>query len=780
MARSGSILGNRVLRREDPGLLTGANRYTDDIVVPGEAHIVFARSPMAHAELRSVDVSAAMEMPGVVCVITADSISTAKDVNYAPGATEGLPDFHGFPLLPPVFKRPPLARDRVRFTGDIVAAVVARSFAEAVDAAEVVDIDYEPLPVLTDLEEAVTEDAPVCYEEHGSNICFETALGMEEDPLEGADVVVSERIVSQRLAGVPMEPNACLAVPGGGGSLTMYVSSQNPHTTHQGLAPLLNLAPDQLRVIAPWVGGGFGPKAGVYVEYVIAGTAAQRLGLPIKWTETRSENMLSLVHGRGMVLNAKLGVRRDGTIVGLDADVLADAGAYPGIGAFLPVLTQTMSQAVYDIPKIRFHARSVVTNTTTTASYRGAGRPEATQMVERILDIAADELGMDPAEIRRKNFLQPDQFPLTTKTGANYDSGEYEKALDAALAASGYQELRAEQARRREAGGPKLLGIGVSAYVEVTAPLGLHSEYGAVEVRDDGKVVVKAGTSSHGQGHETSFAMLVSDTLGVPLEDVVFIQSDTAEVPRGQGTMGSRSLQTAGNAIHGSSQEVLAKARKLAAHLLEAAEDDIVPGERGLQVAGVPTSSLSWAELAAAANDDSRRPAGMDPGLAHEMDFDGGESTYPFGAHVAVVEVDRDTGRVELVRHVAVDDCGRILNPMLVNGQQHGGIAQGVAQALFEEVRYDESGNPVTSNLLNYLMPSAAELPNFEVSNTETPSPRNPLGAKGIGESGTIGSTPAVHNAVVDAVSHLGVRHIDMPCTPMRVWEALRSVEVPA
>jgi carbon-monoxide dehydrogenase large subunit len=776
MAGSGSILGNRVLRKEDPGLLTGANRYLDDIVEPGECHIAFVRSTMAHADLRSVDVSDAVDMPGVVCVMTADSVSPAKDATYAPGATEGVPDFHGFPLLPPTFKRPPMARGRVRFTGDIIAAVIARSRAEVVDAAEAVDVDYEPLPVITDIEEAVAEGAPVCWEEHGSNVCFETALGQEEDPLEGADVVVSQRIVSQRLAGVPMEPNGCLAIPGQDGAMTMYVSTQNPHTVHAGLAPLLNLAPDQLRIIAPWVGGGFGPKAGVYVEYVLAGTAAQRLGVPIKWAETRSEDMVSLVHGRAMVLNAKLGVKWDGTIVGLDADVLADTGAYPGTGAFLPVLTQTMSQAVYEIPKIRFRARSVVTNTTTTASYRGAGRPEATQMVERILDVAADELGMDPAEIRRHNFLKPEAFPLTTRTGANYDSGEYEKALDAALDASGYAELRAEQERRRQAGDDKLLGIGVSAYVEVTAPLGLHTEYGAVEVRDDGKVIVKAGTSSHGQGHDTAFSMLVSETLGVAMEDVIFIQSDTAEVPRGKGTMGSRSLQTAGSAIHESSKNVLDKAKTLAAHLLEASQDDIVVGDGGLHVTGVPTSTLSWAELATAANDDSRRPAEMEPGLAHEMDFSGGDSTYPFGAHVAVVEVDRETGAVELVRHVAVDDCGRILNPMLVSGQQHGGIAQGVAQALFEEVCYDESGNPVTSNLMGYLMPSAAEFPSFEVSNTETPSPRNPLGAKGIGESGTIGSTPAVHNAVVDALSHLGVRHVDMPCTPQRVWEALQQV----
>jgi aerobic carbon-monoxide dehydrogenase large subunit len=788
MAQSGSILGNSVLRKEDPGLLTGANRYTDDIVVEGETHIVFVRSTMGHAELRSVDTSEAESMPGVLRVLTAEGLGAGsvpggagggEGMPAAPsaaGATEGIPDLHGFPLLPPTFNRPPLARGRVRFAGDIIAAVVAETWVQGLDAAEAVVVDYEPLPVVTDIEEAMADGAPVIWEDNGSNMCFETALGTESDPLEGADVVVSERIVSQRLAGVPMEPNAFLGVPGGDGTLTAYIASQNPHTVHEALAPMLGVAPDQLRVIAPWVGGGFGPKAGMYVEYVIAGRAALMLGRPVKWTETRSENMVSMVHGRAMVMNASLGLRSDGTIVGLKADVLADTGAYPAIGAFLPVLTQTMSQAVYDIPKVSFHARSVVTNTTTTAAYRGAGRPEATQMVERILDVAADELGMDPAELRRKNFIPPDRFPLTTVTGANYDSGEYEKALDAALEASGYAELRAEQERRRKAEDRKLMGIGVSAYVEVTAPLGLHSEYGACEVRPDGKVVIKAGTSSHGQGHDTAFSMLASDVLGVGFDDIIFVQSDTGEVPRGQGTMGSRSLQTAGSAIQKASQEVLAKARKLAAHLLEASEDDIVlADDGGLQVTGVPTSKLSWSELAQAAADDSRRPDGMDAGLSHEHDFDGGDSTFPFGVHVAVVEVDRDTGGVVLVRHVAVDDCGRILNPMLVNGQQHGGIAQGVAQVLFEWVQYDADGNPVTSNLMDYLMPSAAEFPSFEVSNTETPSPRNPLGAKGIGESGTIGSGPAVHNAIVDAVSHLGVRHIDMPCTPQRIWEALAS-----
>ena len=485
---------------------------------------------------------------------------------------------------------------------------------------------------------------------------------------------------------------------------------------------------------------------------------------------------MSLVHGRDFVMTAKLGVGADGKIVGFDGSVVASAGAYPGIGAILPMLTQMMSVGVYEIPKVRFSGTTAMTNNTTVGAYRGAGRPEATQLIERVIDVAADKIGMDPAEIRRVNFLQPGQFPLTTPTGADYDSGEYEKALDAVLAASGYAGLRAEQERRRASGDVKQLGIGLSTYVEVTAPVGLHVEFGAVEIHDDGSASVFAGTSAHGQGHHTAFAMLASEVLGIPMAQITLVDSDTDHVPRGAGTMGSRSLQTAGSAIHVASNEVLDRGRRIAGHLLEATADDIVVGDNGLHVAGVPSKSVTWAELAVASRDPDRLPDGLDAGtLRHELDFDGTNSTFPFGAHVSVVEVDTETGHVTMLRHVAVDDCGRILNPLLVAGQQHGGIAQGAAQALYEWMQYDEDGNPITSNLADYAIPSAAELCSFEVSNTETDSPRNPLGAKGIGESGTIGSTPAIQNAVVDALSHLGVTHIDMPCTPENVWRGLQA-----
>lgn len=755
MAAQGSILGNAVTRKEDPGLLTGSNDYISDLDIDA-AQVIFVRSTMAHASLLEVDTSEATSMPGVLAVYTADNLEIAA-VNQSE-------------FMDPSMNRPPLAVGRVRFVGDIVAAVVAETHSQAVDAAEQVVVDYDPLPANVDIEAAAAEGAQILWEGADSNVCF--AIGNEydgPDVTDGADAVVSERIVTQRLAGVPMEANGCLAIPEGD-SMTFYASTQTAHGLRDALAPNIGMEPENLHVIAPWVGGGFGPKAGLYIEHVLCAKAAQELTRPVRWIEQRGENMVSMAQGRAMVMNAELGVNKDGSIVGLKARVVADAGAYPAIGAILPMLTMQLSQAVYDIPAIDFFAQSVVTNTTFIGAYRGAGRPEATQMVERILDKAANAIGMDPAELRRKNYLQPGAFPLTTLVGANYDSGEYERALDAVLEASGYSDLRAEQARRREADDPMLLGIGVSSYVEVTAPIGLHVEYGSCEINDDGSATIKVGTSSHGQGHDTAFSMIVNDVLGIPMDQVNHVDADTEKVARGAGTLGSRSLQAGGSAVYEASQVVLEKGKQLAASLLEASADDIVVGEGALQVAGVPAKSISWADLATAAVEQD-----IEGGLAHELDFDGSDATYPFGSHVAVVEVDRETGHVELLRHVAVDDCGTILNPMLVNGQQHGGIAQGIAQALWEHFQYDEDGNPISASLMDYLMPSAAELPSFEVSNTETASPRNPLGAKGIGESGTIGSTPAVHNAVCDAVAHLGIEHVDMPCTPQTVWQALQN-----
>jgi aerobic carbon-monoxide dehydrogenase large subunit len=760
MPASGSILGNAVLRVEDPAVLRGDARYFDDLDVDGLVHVVFVRSTIAHARIDSVDTSEAEAMPGVLGVYTSANLELAP--------------VQGFVMLPPAFARPPLAVGTVRFVGDVVAAVVAETRAQAVDAAEMVIVDYDPLPTVVDPEAALADDAPLLFPDHGSNLAIEFDFGDDPTVLEDAEVVVEGRFVNQRVAAVPMEPNGVVVEPDPEtGGIKVWAPTQAPFSIRDPLAEAIGLAPEAVRVVAPMVGGGFGAKTGLYPEFVVAARLTVDLGRPVKWTETRSENMVAMTQGRGQVQYVELGLKRDGTITGLRVRIVADGGAYPAVGAFLPFLTRSMSQGVYRIPKVQFTSRSAATNTTATAAYRGAGRPEATAMLERIIDMAAVELDIDPVEIRKRNLLAPDAFPLTTVTGANYDVGEYAMALDEATRIAGYADLRAEQRARRGRGDTKQLGIGLCTYVEVTAG-GLFTEYGAIEVESDGSVKATVGTSSHGQGHETSFKMVVSELLGVRMDQVRIVQSDTALVPRGTGTMGSRSLQIGGSALYKASEAVLEKARTLAAHLLEANVDDIVLHDGGrVGVAGVPARALSWAELSLAASDPAKLPPAMEPGLAQALDFNQGEATYPFGAHVAVVEVDIETGRVELIRHVAVDDCGRILNPLLVRGQQHGGIAQGVAQALFEGVAYDDDGNPITGNLMDYAMPSAAEFPTFEAVNTETPTPLNPLGAKGIGESGTIGSTPAVQNAVIDALGHLGVRHIDMPLGAMRVWQAI-------
>jgi aerobic carbon-monoxide dehydrogenase large subunit len=765
MATSGSILGNPVRRREDPGILVGDTQYYDDLKVPGLLHAAFVRSTIAHAVIEGIDTSDAETMPGVVAVYTASNLD--------------VPDYHGFIMLPPTMNRPALARDRVRFVGDIVAMVIAETKAQAVDAAEAVIVDYDPLPVVVDPEAALEAAANVVHEAQGSNLANGMGTGPVEGVLDDADVVVSARIVNQRVAPVPMEPGGIVAVPGEpAGGLTFHAATQGPHGFRDEIAGKLGLDPSVVRGANAAVGGGFGAKAGATVEHILVSKAAMDLDRPIKWTETRSENMVAMWHGRGHVHHVEMGVKRDGTITGLRVRTIADAGAYPAVGAFLPFFTQMMSQNVYVMPKVEFNWQAAVTNTTPVAAYRGAGRPEAIHLVERILDMAAAEIGMDPVEIRRKNYIPPEAFPFTPVTGlATYDTGEYAKAMSVAVEHAGYDALRAEQAARRERGDNKMLGIGVASYLEISAPLTFNQEFGAVEIDDDGTVTARVGTSAHGQGHETTFAMIIAEALGVPMDDVRVLHSDTDEVVRGGGTGGSRSLQIGGSALYRASEEVLAQAKQLAAHLLEASPDDIVVGDGGgLEVAGVPASRLSWAELATAVKDDTRRPADMPDRLAYELDYKSDGSSFPFGSHIAVVEVERDTGRVELLRIIAVDDCGRIVNPLLVAGQQHGGIGQGVAQALYEEVRYDEDGNPITANLMDYAMPSAAELPSYEVLNTETPSPLNPLGAKGIGESATLGSTPAVHNAVIDALSHLGVRHLDMPCTSERVWRAIQSV----
>ncbi|MBP2367135.1 xanthine dehydrogenase family protein molybdopterin-binding subunit [Pseudonocardia parietis] len=761
----GSILGTSVRRVEDADLITGASTYVGNLRLDGLAHVAFVRSPLAHALVTGIDTTEAAAAPGVLAV------HTAADLD--------LPAHHGLAVLNPELPRPPLATDRVRFVGEAVALVVAETRAAAVDATELVEVDYEPLPAVTDPEAALAEGAELQFPGYGSNLAA-GLRGPEDDPLAGADVVVRARMENQRVAAVPLEGNAIVADPrggeaAGGYALTVHVSTQMPHGFQKQLCGVLGLDPDTVRVIAPHVGGGFGAKAGVLAEHTATVGAARALGCPLAWVETRSENLLSMPHGRGQVGYYELGLTREGRMTGLRARVIGDAGAYAGFGGALPLhMTYLMASGVYDVPAVRYDAASALTNTTPMGAFRGAGRPEAAAHLERLVDLAATELGMDPVELRRRNFLAPQAFPHTTPTGAVYDVGDYDLPLREALRIVGLDELRAEQARRREAGDPVRLGIGISVYVEVTAGGG-GGEYGSVTVHADGSATVSAGTSAHGQGHATSFSMLVADRLGIPLERIDYVQSDTARVPRGAGTGGSRSLQLGGTAVSEAAHELFERARTIAATLLEASAQDVEITEDGtFGVAGVPAGPrVTWTEV-------HRQAAETGEQLHVGLDSQQSGATYPFGAHVSVVEVDTDTGRVTPRRHVAVDDCGRILNPLLVEGQQHGGMAQGIAQALYEQVRYDDEGQPITSSLAAYTIPTAADLFALEAATTETPTPLNSLGAKGIGESATIGSTPAVQNAVVDALADLGVRHIDLPCTPERVWRAVTAARAGA
>ena len=763
---AGSILGTRVLRTEDPELLLGAGRYVDDLRLPGALHAVFVRSDHAHGRIVDIELDEARQAPGVVGVFTAADLA--------------LRPFHGMAKVHDHFARPPLATDTVRFVGEAVAVVVADTEVHARDAAALVWVDVESLPAVIDPEDALADGAPVLFTDHGDNVAVTTTDELQPEIFGDADIVVRGRFVNQRIAVAPMEPHAAAATVDEAGRVVVYGSTQMPHLLYGLLQRSLGLNADQLRVITPHVGGGFGGKAGMYPEQLVVAALAKRLQRPVTWINSRSEDMLALAHSRAQIQYVELGCKRDGTFTGLRVHLVGDGGAYPGLGSFLPAGTRRMSNGTYAFTGIQFDIAVAATNTTPTGAYRGAGRPEATAMLERIVDQAALTLGIDPIEIRHRNLLADDVFPFRTITGVTYDTGAYRTPLDEAARLAGYHELRREQAARRERDDRRLLGIGVAAYVEITAGGG-SSEYGAVKIHPDGTATVMAGTSAHGQGHQTAFAMIVSAQTGIPVERIRLEAVDTDLVRSGGGTGGSRSLQLGGSAVHRATEAMVTKARQLAARLLEADPADVVIdlADGTIGVAGVPASAFTWGELAEAAERDADAVDHEDGtlGLAAQLDFDQGEATFPFGAHIAVVEVDRDTGRVTLLRHIAVDDCGTVLNPLLVEGQQHGGVAAGVSQALYEQVRYDGDGNPLTGNFMDYGIPSAAEFPSFEVHSTETPTPLNPLGAKGIGEASTIGSTPAVQNAVVDALAHLGVRHVDMPCTSERVWRAIRDAE---
>lgn len=752
-----NVVGQRVRRREDPRFLTGQGRFVDDIRMPDALHATFVRSPWAHARITGVDVSEATARPGVWAFGAAD-IKLGKE-----------------PLLPLLgiderWHRPYLAAEKVRFAGDIVAVVLGATRERSADAAELVKVDYQPLPVVTDPAAALSGEV-LLFEDTGTNVCVErSAQSTDEQLFAGCEAVASGVFTSQRISACPIEPRAGAARLEENGRLTVWLATQTPHQDRDGLAEELGIDPAQIRVIAPDVGGGFGAK-GLAGEYVILAYLAQITDRPVRWTETRSESMVAMNHGRAQQIEFRIGGRRDGTVQALRLSLVQDAGAYPSIGAFLPNLTALMASGVYRIPKIDVDLKSVVTNTTPTAAVRGAGRPEATQAVERAIDTFAAELELDPVEVRRRNFIPPDAFPFTTAAGTSYDSGDYERALDLVLEHAGYTQLREEQASRRSNSTSKQLGIGLSTYVEITNGI-MESEFGAVEIAPDGQAIVKTGSFSHGQGHETTYAQIAAERLGLPLDQITVIKGDTDAVARGSGTYGSKSTQIGGVAAAKASEEVVERGKRLAAEELEASPEDMVLDlEAGrFHVTGAPQPGLTWSELAARLQVTGRLSE-----LSAEVDFAATQPTFPFGAHLAVVEVDTDTGAVSLERLVAVDDAGRIINPLVFEGQIHGGLAAGIAQALFEEIAYDEDGNPLNANLVSYSMPAAPELPSFELVEMQTPTPANPLGAKGIGEAGTIGATPAIQNAVIDALAPFGVRQIEMPMNGQRVWEALRA-----
>ena len=758
---AGSILGNRVLRKEDPKFLTTGGVYVDDLhdepLLAGALHATYVRSTVAHANILGVDVSEALQSPGVV------AIYTASDLELQPTAA----------TYNPTALRTLLATEKVRYVGEPIAVILTERADQGEDATERVIIDYEPLEVLIDIEQAM-DSSTLIFEGVGSNIVFDTtALGMPDltgDALfADCEVVVRGRFVNQRVAPCPLEVRGSAAMWDTNGRLIQWLSTQGAQGARDTILAANGLQLGEARIITPDVGGGFGAKIGAYPEEILLGKISRKAGRPIRWRETRSESMVALGHGRAQIQYISIGGSRDGKVSAYQLKVLQDSGAWVDVGASLaPFMTRPMASGVYDIPKIEVRTISVVTNTTPTVPYRGAGRPEATAAIERAMDLFALEIGKDAAEVRRINLIGKFMEPHTTAIGQTYDVGDYEVSLDKALQVANYKQLRAEQAARRASGSNKQLGIGVSVYVEITGGT-TAGEVAKIEITPEGRAIVYTGTSPHGQGHVTSWSMIASEQTGIDMNDIDVVWGDTDLVPVGGGTMGSRSLQQGGAAVHVAAIELVEQARKHAARLLEANEADVVfdKDNAAFHGAGTPAVAKTWADLSSALLSDG--------GLVQETTFTAGGPTFPFGAHVSVVEVDIETGRVQLIRHVACDDAGVVLNPLILDGQIHGGVAQGAAQALLEEVAYDQDGNPITSNFADYGFISAAELPSFEVVHMETPTPRNPLGAKGIGESGTIGSTPAVQSAVVDAVSHLGVRHIDMPATAERVWKAINA-----
>jgi aerobic carbon-monoxide dehydrogenase large subunit len=778
-----SVVGTRMVRKEDPKLLTGEGRYIDDLVIHGARWLGMVRSPFAHARIGSIDASEALSRTGIEAVLTGADLRDhwAAPMPCAWPVTEDMRNPEHLPV----------ALDKACFAGDIVAVVVGESRSAVADAIDTVVVDYDPLPAVVDLEDAVS-DRVVIHDALGTNTSYTWELIPDADAVDRAFAdaahVVSERYVQQRLIPAAMEPRGVAVVPlPHSGDVTVYSSTQIPHILKVMLAATTGTPEHKVRVIAPSVGGGFGSKLDVYAEELIALAVAKQLGVPTRWTEGRTEGATSTIQGRGQIQDIELAADADGKVTAVRVKLLADMGAYlqlvtPGI----PLLGAFLYHGVYDIPAYSFTCTGVFTTMTPTDAYRGAGRPEATYAIERAMESLARAVGVGPDEIRRRNYIQPDQFPYSSAPGLVFDSGDYEPSLDRALALIGYDDLRAEQAARRDRGDTKQLGIGMSTYVEmcglapsrVLASLSYGAggwESGTVRVLPTGTVQVVSGATPHGQGHETSWSMIVADKLGVDPDAVEVLHSDTAISPTGMDTYGSRSLSVGGTAIALAADKVVAKARTIAAHQLEVAEEDLTFADGVFSVAGSPEKELPIQAIAFQAFTAHDLPDGMEPGLSGEVTWDPPNFTFPFGTHVAVVEVDTETGEVRLVDYAAVDDCGNQVNPLIVEGQVHGGIVQGVAQALWEEAVFDEDGTLRNPTLMDYLVPSPMEVPSFKLDHTTTPSPTNPLGVKGIGEAGTIGSAPAAINAICDALSPYGIHDMEMPATPERVWQAISA-----
>jgi carbon-monoxide dehydrogenase large subunit len=764
-----TLVGKRVRRREDPRLITGTATYLDDVKMPGMTHAMIVRSPHAAARIKRIDTAAALALPGVLAVFTGADI---KDLGPVPCAAS-LPGLR-------VPHHHLLAQDRVYFTGHPVAVVVANDRYVARDAADLVEVEYEPLAAVADPEKALADGAPAVHPEWADNVAFRFHQdgGDVDAAFREAEVIVKQRITSQRLIPTAMETRGVVAAWNGGEkSVTLYSSTQIPHLMRTLVAGILGMPENKLRVITPEVGGGFGSKLNVYAEEALMAFVARRIDKPVKWVESRRENFQCTIHGRGHVDYFELAAKRDGTMLGLKLKLIQDLGAYHQLlTPAIPTLSVLMMPGLYRFKNIAADIIGAFTNAAPTDAYRGAGRPEATHGIERMVDILAAELKMDPVEIRLKNFVHNDEFPFATGTGLAYDSGNYEAPLRKALEEVDYQKLRREQAEARGKG--RLMGIGISTYGEICAmgpsaalPAG-GWESATVKIEPTGKVTVMTGASPHGQGEETTFAQVVADELGVDIDDVLVLHGDTSVVQYGIGTFGSRGTAVGGAALFEALQELKAKLKKFGAMLLESDNVRLVRGQCIDEATG---KSVTFGEMAVAAYHAKKLPPKTEPGLVATHFWEPPNFTFPFGAHIVVTEVDRETGGIEIRRYVAVDDCGKIINPLIVAGQVHGGVAQGLGQALWEHAVYDDAGQLVTGELTDYAIPRARFMPWIESSHTETPSPVNPLGVKGVGEAGTIGCSPAVVNSVVDALAPLGVRHIDMPLTPEKIWRLLEG-----